>query len=114
MSKLDRLKKGAMRKPSIILGENVKNFRTRLGWSQTQLAKFLSVTVPTISKIEAGKSWLTEETLINLSETFHIPVYRFLYSTDQETDLIESLLSKRKALDAANVYFGKDFKKIKL
>ncbi|ORE90669.1 hypothetical protein ATO13_22156 [Stappia sp. 22II-S9-Z10] len=37
-------------------GEDVKALRTRLGWSQKQLAEYLGVRQPTVFRIENGQN----------------------------------------------------------
>jgi len=62
----------------IILGENLKRYRTYKGYSQAKLAEILDISPNFISDIETGKRWLSSDTLVNLAESLGVKPYEFL------------------------------------
>lgn len=69
-----------------MLGENIKVFRTKKGYSQETLAQQLNVVRQTVSKWEKGLSVPDAEMLNSLSELFEVPVSTLLGSTVQAED----------------------------
>lgn len=69
-----------------MLGENIKVFRTKKGYSQETLAQQLNVVRQTVSKWEKGLSVPDAEMLNSLSELFEVPVSTLLGSTIQAED----------------------------
>jgi transcriptional regulator with XRE-family HTH domain len=61
-----------------IFGENLKKRRTFKGLSQAKLAELLDISSNFISDIEAGKRWVSSDTLVNLAAALGVEVYEFL------------------------------------
>ncbi len=40
-----------------IIGKNIRQLRQKNGWSQGEVAKRLSISIPAFSKIETGINW---------------------------------------------------------
>lgn len=60
------------------LGENIKNNRTRMQFSQNQLAELVFTTKSTISKWESGLQVPSLDSLRLLSDIFRVPMYVLL------------------------------------
>jgi len=50
------------------LGQRIKKERLALGMTQRDLAVAVGITVPYVSKIEAGKETRTEEKIVKIAE----------------------------------------------
>jgi transcriptional regulator with XRE-family HTH domain len=61
-----------------IFGKNLKKYRTFKGISQAKLAEILDISPNFISDLEAGKRWVSSDTLVNLAEALGVEVYEFL------------------------------------
>ena len=61
-----------------MLSENLKNLRTRNGWSQEELASRLHVVRQTVSKWEKGLSVPDADMLMRLADIFNVPVAALL------------------------------------
>lgn len=70
----------------VILGENLKKYRTVKGLSQAKLAEMLDISPNFISDIETGKRWLSSDTIVNLAEALNVEVYEFLRPSQTLTD----------------------------
>jgi transcriptional regulator with XRE-family HTH domain len=73
----------------IILGKNLKRYRTFKGLSQAKLAEILDISPNFISDIETGKRWLSSDTLVNLAASLDVEVYEFLKPSETLSDDIE-------------------------
>lgn len=65
-------------KERTIIGSNIKMIRERLGYTQDDLAKYLSVPRPTISYIETGERPCTFDHLERLSVLFNVDLANLL------------------------------------
>ena len=64
-------------------GENVKNYRTRLGLTQEKLAELCECSTQTISGTETGYSFPSSKILFKLAENLHVPLmYLFNFGED--------------------------------
>ena len=76
----------------IILGSNVKKYRTIKGFSQAKLAEIVDISPNFISDIETGKRWLSSDTLVNIAQALNVEVFEFLRPQQIQTDDIISFL----------------------
>jgi transcriptional regulator with XRE-family HTH domain len=85
----------------VILGENLKKRRAFKGLSQVSLAKILDISPNYISDIEAGKRWISSETLENLAAALDVEAYEFLKPQqpkgDEISEFIQSYTEKAAA-----------------
>jgi transcriptional regulator with XRE-family HTH domain len=58
-----------------LFGSNVKKQRVLKRWSQMILAEMIDVSANTVSEIEAGKKFVTADTLASLAAAFQIDTY---------------------------------------
>ena len=58
-----------------LLGQNIKYYRNRSGWSQPDLAEKINISVPFLSNIEQGKTWVSPATLLKFSSAFSLDIY---------------------------------------
>ena len=81
------------------LQNRLRELRQEIGWKQDDLAKLLSVERAAISKLETGKTPLTDERIIFLCDYFNVSADYLLGRTDkpQETSDLP-LSSEQKAL----------------
>ncbi len=74
------------------LGRNVKKLRTSKGLTQEQLAEALEVQRNFITSIEIGKTFVSCEILVKLSNFFNVePAFFFKSTFIEETDNIKNL-----------------------
>jgi SOS-response transcriptional repressor LexA len=64
------------------IGPEIRRRRQLLGWSQTKLATLAGLTHPTISRIENGKSYYSEDTVIKIAGALGVSAHR-LYATSE-------------------------------
>ncbi|MCB1562198.1 MAG: helix-turn-helix transcriptional regulator [Alphaproteobacteria bacterium] len=65
-----------------IIGRNIRNLRTRAGYSQQDIAKALGVSFQQIQKYEAGKNRFPAETLYRLKKFYGVPYPYFFEGMD--------------------------------
>ena len=70
----------------VILGTNIKKYRTIRGFSQAKLAEIIDISPNFISEIETGKRWLSSDTLVNLAEALNVEVFEFLAPRQIQSD----------------------------
>lgn len=75
------------------LGENIKNYRTKQGYSQDELAKFLDLTRTSVVNIEKGRQRPPLHTVYDLAVFFNVAITDLLPSKDekQQIDLRKSV-----------------------
>lgn len=69
------------------IGENIKNYRFKLGYSQDDLAKFLDLTRTSIVNIEKGRQRPPIHTLVELSSFLKVSVDDLLPSKDERDQI---------------------------
>jgi transcriptional regulator with XRE-family HTH domain len=89
-----------------MLGNNLKRFRTVMGFSQAKLAELLDLSPNFVSDLETGKRWLSSDTLAGLSGILGVEVYEFFKPEaplSQNSDSIENFIKTytAKAIIAA-------------
>lgn len=58
----------------ILLAENIKKYRSKLGWSQQKLATEAGLAITAIAKIEQGVATQpTIQTVLKISEALKVP-----------------------------------------
>jgi transcriptional regulator with XRE-family HTH domain len=65
------------------IGQNIRALRQQRGWSQADVAKWLKISVPALSKIETGATSVTLCRLNQIALTFQIKTIQ-LISLDKE------------------------------
>jgi len=96
-----------------IFCKNVREFRTRNGWSQVALAQKAGVSVNFINDIEAGKKWASPATMVKLADVFDVYVYELLKPPNLSPDNLNSLMRQytdnvNDALEGVRLAFLKD------
>ena len=66
------------------IGENIRKNRTRLGWTQTQLAERLGTSVQSVSRWESGGGYPDMELLPELARVFDVSVDELFGSGNRE------------------------------
>jgi transcriptional regulator with XRE-family HTH domain len=89
---------------NVILGENLKKYRTFKGLSQVSLAGILEISPNFISDIEAGKRWVSSETMGNLAAALGVEAYEFLKPPQPKGDELSAFIKSytEKATAAAS------------
>ena len=84
-------------------GELLQQLRKEKGWTQQQLAEFLSVSNKTVSKWERNESYPEITTLIEISKLFNISVDDLLNGRDvkKATELSDVLYSEWQTVKAS-------------
>lgn len=75
------------------LGENIKTYRTKQGYNQDELAKFLDLTRTSVVNIEKGRQRPPLHTVYDLAVFFNIDIKDLLPAKDekQQIDLKKSV-----------------------
>ena len=60
------------------LSENMRKYRGMLKMTQSSLAKQTGVSVNFINELEAGKKWISSNTLVKLANVFDVQAYTLL------------------------------------
>jgi len=76
-------------------GKNLKKLRKMKKLSQEQLAEKLEMGSTTISKIENGKSFVTSDTLENITKALDIKAYElFLFEGEEPAEILYKELTE--------------------
>ena len=67
-----------------IIGENIKKYRKLKGLSQESLALCGSINRSFIGHVERAERKPSIDTLIKISQTLNVPIYKFFVLTDEE------------------------------
>ena len=79
---LDKILHVAQRGAAKILGENVKIYRKRQGWTQEQLAEKTGLSREYIGSIEIGASWVGQASLCSIATALGVPDIELFQSRD--------------------------------
>jgi transcriptional regulator with XRE-family HTH domain len=79
-----------------VLGINIRQNRTRLGWSQAELAEKVNISINFLSDIETGKKWASPVTMVKLAGIFNIEAYELLRPLNVLPDTISGIMEKYK------------------
>lgn len=69
------------------IGENIKNYRSRLGYSQDDLAKFLELTRTSVVNIEKGRQRSPVHTLAEIANFLKVSVEDLLPAKDEKEQI---------------------------
>jgi transcriptional regulator with XRE-family HTH domain len=61
-----------------LLSANIKAGRKKLGLSQEKLAELTDLSAQTISDIEGCRTWVSDKTLLKLSEVLKVDIFQLL------------------------------------
>jgi len=67
-----------MARPALVLGKNIRRLRKERSWSQADLAEKAGLSIPTVSRLETGDTWIGQETLQGIAEVFGVPLHELL------------------------------------
>ncbi|GHV92916.1 hypothetical protein AGMMS50268_34190 [Spirochaetia bacterium] len=67
-----------------LLSRNIKLYRSRLGFSQLDLALELDISTTFLSDIETGKKWVSPKTLALIAKVLKVDIYE-LFKPGEET-----------------------------
>jgi transcriptional regulator with XRE-family HTH domain len=70
----------------VLLAANVKAGRKKLGLSQEKFAEFTGLSTQTISDIEGCRTWVSDQTLLRLSEVLKVEIFQLLFPMPDEND----------------------------
>jgi transcriptional regulator with XRE-family HTH domain len=71
-----------------LLSRNIKYFRSRLGFSQLDLALELDISTTFLSDIETGKKWVSAKTLAQIAKILKIEVYELFKPEKERRDAL--------------------------
>ena len=75
------------------LSANIRAGRLRLGLSQEKFAEMAKLSTQTISDIEGCRTWVSDKTLLRLSEILNVDIFQLLTPLQGEeklSDIIEN------------------------
>jgi transcriptional regulator with XRE-family HTH domain len=68
----------------MLLAANIKAGRRKLGLSQEKLAELAGLSTQTISDIEGCRTWVSDKTLLKLSEVLNVEIFQLLVPADED------------------------------
>ena len=94
------------------LSLNIKRQRKRYGLTQERLAEETGLSAQTINDIEGSRTWVSDKTLIRLSEVLHVTPAELLSQTaPQQSDSFDFSVFKAKLQDSVLQTIENEFKK---
>ncbi len=82
-----------------VLGNNIRNLRKTLKWSQAQLAEKVDVSVPYITMIELGQRSASLEVIQSIALAFSVPVSSLFEDFEKERNVYEFKEHEKNMLD---------------
>jgi transcriptional regulator with XRE-family HTH domain len=76
-----------------LFSKNIREYRARQNWSQSELAERINVSVNFLSDIENSRKWASPFTMVKLSEVFGVEVYELMKPPNNLPDASGALLS---------------------
>jgi len=84
-----------------LFGQNIKNYRNRRNWSQSDLAEFANISLNYIGDIERGNKWPHPDTLSRLADALGIKVFELFTEEDMEISIKTQELMNRLIKDVS-------------
>jgi transcriptional regulator with XRE-family HTH domain len=78
-----------------LLAANIKAGRRDLNLSQEKLAELAGLSTQTISDIEGCRTWVSDKTLLKLSEVLRVDIYQLLVPLDESEKKNQLFLPQR-------------------
>ena len=78
-----------------LLAANIKAGWRDTGLSQEKLAELAGLSTQTISDIEGCRTWVSDKTLLKLSEVFNVEIFQLLTPTDEDEKKARLFLPQR-------------------
>ena len=78
-----------------LLAANIKAGRRDTGLSQEKLAELAGLSTQTISDIEGCRTWVSDKTLLKLSEVLNVEIFQLLTPTDEDEKKAKLFLPQR-------------------
>lgn len=82
-----------------IIGRKIKETRTRLGITQTELAKRVHMVRTSLTNIESGEQKLPIHVLYRIAGVLKVPITSLLPEIEEQEMDIEVLLNQKKVID---------------
>ena len=73
---------------------NIKQFRSRKGWSQARLAEKMNISTNYLSDIETGRGWVSPFSLVKLADALEIEVFELFKPQETPSTDMVNLLNK--------------------
>jgi transcriptional regulator with XRE-family HTH domain len=84
-----------------VFGQNIKIFRNRRNWSQSDLAEFANISINYLGDIERGKKWPHPDTLSKLAATLGIKVFELFLEENTNIALSTQIIMNRFLKDVS-------------
>ena len=84
-----------------IFGKNVRIYRNRRNWSQSDLAEHANISINFLGDIERGKKWPHPETLTKLADALEIKVFELFMEENTAVNLENQTLMNRFVKDVS-------------
>ena len=97
----------------IILAKNIKNARKKLNITQIKLAEYTDLSEPYMNDIEGGKTWISEGTLIKISNVLHKEPWQLLVPYSAEDVLNDTSAEYKKESENDDIELISKIKKVK-
>ena len=93
-----------------ILGDNIKKYRKKAGFTQDEFAEKLDISPKHLSNIEIGQKFISAQLLEKVSEILKVSPSTLFYSTDERSLGDESLSKIDRIIDEYFDSFAKSVK----
>lgn len=104
------LKSGERMNVKKILGDNIKKYRKKAGFTQDEFAEKLDISPKHLSNIEIGQKFISAQLLEKVSEILKVSPSTLFYSTDERSLGDESLSKIDRIIDEYFDSFAKSVK----
>lgn len=92
----------------LAIGKKIKSLRQQKGWSQSEIAEMLNISVPAFSKIETDITDLNISRLKQIAEVFNVPVVELLSeSSAPGAEYVDELKKAKETISAQSEKINK-------
>jgi transcriptional regulator with XRE-family HTH domain len=77
-----------------VFSANIRQYRTRMKWSQAELAEKADISINFLSDIETGKKWASPVTMVKFASIFNTEVYELLKPLNILPDNYSNIIDK--------------------
>lgn len=95
-----------------VIGQNIKSFRTKLGYTQDDIAAVLGVDRSTVSLYEQGQREIGLVQLNKVSDLFGVELETLANAESADTDVSLAFAFRAESMEAGDLNSIADFKKI--
>lgn len=99
---------------SVMIPENIRSLRVKLGYTQEQVAKYLGVSTAAVTQYETGTRVIPAATVSKLALLFNVEEYELYQEEPQQQQLLSAFAFRADELQPQDLKSIAEFKKIVL